>query len=103
MPFESRWLRSRKEMCELFSDVPEAIASTMEIYNKVEFYDIRHAPIVPAIYIPDGFGNERISEEDAYLKYLSFSKARQIYGKSLSEDVADRLKFELEIISFYRI
>ena len=98
MPFESRWLRSRKEMCELFSDVPEAIASTMEIYNKVEFYDIRHAPIVPAIYIPDGFGNERISEEDAYLKYLSFSKARQIYGKSLSEDVADRLKFELEII-----
>lgn len=98
MPFESRWLRSRKEMCELFSDVPEAIASTMEIYNKVEFFDIRHAPIVPAIYIPDGFGNERISEEDDYLKYLSFSKARLIYGKSLSEDVADRLKFELEII-----
>lgn len=98
MPFESRWLRSRKEMCELFSDVPEAIASTMEIYNKVEFYDIRHAPIVPAIYIPDGFGNERISEEDAYLEYLSFSKAKQIYGKPLSEDVADRLKYELEII-----
>ena len=94
----NRWLRSRKEMCELFSDVPEAIASTMEIFDKVEFYDIHHAPIVPAIYIPNGFGNERISEEDDYLKYLSFSKARQIYGKSLSEDVADRLKFELEII-----
>ena len=93
-----RWLTCKKIMCELFSDIPEAIASTMEIYNKVEFFDIRHAPIVPAIYIPDGFGNERISEEDDYLKYLSFSKARQIYGKSLSEDVADRLKFELEII-----
>ena len=99
MPFESRWLRSRKEMCELFADVPEAIASTMEIYNKVEFYDIRHAPIVPAIYIPDGFGNERISEEDAYLKYLSFSKAKQIYGELLPEDVTDRLRFELEIIT----
>ena len=98
MPFESRWLRSRKEMCELFSDVPEAIASTMEIYNKVEFYDIHHTPVVPAIYIPNGFGNERISEEDAYLEYLSFSKAKQIYGKPLSEDVADRLKYELEII-----
>ena len=93
-----RWLTSRKHMCELFSDVPEAIASTMEIFDKVEFYDIRHAPIVPGIYIPNGFGNEEISEEDDYLKYLSFSKARQIYGKSLSEDVADRLKFELEII-----
>ena len=93
-----RWLRSRKEMCKLFSDVPEAIANTMEIYNKIEFYDIRHAPIVPAICIPNGFRDEEISEEDDYLKYLSFSKARQIYGKSLSEDVADRLKFELEII-----
>ncbi len=93
-----RWLTSRKHMCELFSDVPEAIASTMEIFDKVEFYDIRHAPIVPAIYIPNGFRDEEISEEDDYLKYLSFSKARQIYGKSLSEEVADRLKFELEII-----
>jgi len=98
MPFESRWLRSRKEMCELFSDVTEAIASTMEIYNKVEFYDIRHAPIVPAINIPDGFGNERREKEDNYLEYLSFSKAKQIYGESLPEDVTDRLKFELQII-----
>lgn len=98
MPFESRWLRSRKEMCELFSDVPEAIASTMEIYNKVEFYDIRHAPIVLGIYIPNGFGNERREKEDNYLEYLSFSKAKQIYGESLPEDVTDRLKFELQII-----
>ena len=98
MPFESRWLRSRKEMCELFSDVPEAIASTMEIYNKVEFYDIHHAPIVPGIYIPNGFGNERREKEDNYLEYLSFSKAKQVYGESLPEDVTDRLKFELQII-----
>lgn len=93
-----RWLRSRKEMCELFSDIPETIASTMEIYNKVEFYDIRHAPIIPTIDIPNGFGDEEISKDDAYLEYLSFAKAKQIYGESLSEDVADRLKFELEII-----
>ena len=93
-----RWLRSRKEMCELFSDVPEAIAGTMEIFDKVEFYDIHHAPIVPAIYIPNGFGDEKNSEEDAYLEYLSFAKAKQIYGESLPENVSDRLNFELEII-----
>ena len=93
-----RWLTSRKHMCELFSDVPEAIASTMEIFDKVEFYDIRHAPIVPGIYIPNGFGNERGEKEDNYLEYLSFSKAKQIYGESLPEDVTDRLKFELQII-----
>ena len=93
-----RWLTSRKHMCELFSDVPEAIASTMEIFNKVEFYDIRHAPIVPGIYIPNGFGNERREKEDNYLEYLSFFKAKQIYGESLPKDVTDRLKFELQII-----
>ncbi len=93
-----RWLTSRKHMCELFSDVPEAIANTMEIFDKVEFYDICHAPIVPAISIPDGFGNERREKEDNYLEYLSFFKAKQIYGESLPEDVTDRLKFELQII-----
>ena len=93
-----RWLTSRKYMCELFSDIPEAIANTMDIYNKIEFYDIRHAPIVPAICIPNGFGNERREKEDNYLEYLSFSKAKQVYGESLSEDVSDRLKFELQII-----
>lgn len=93
-----RWLTSRKYMCELFSDVPEAIANTMEIFDKVESYDIRHAPIVLAISIPDGFGNERREKEDNYLEYLSFFKAKQIYGESLPEDVTDRLKFELQII-----
>lgn len=93
-----RWLTSRKYMCELFSNTPEAIANTMEIFDKVEFYDIRHAPIVPAINIPDGFGNERREKEDNYLEYLSFSKAKQIYGESLPEYVSERLKFELQII-----
>ena len=94
----NRWLRSRKEMCELFADLPEALENTMEIFNKVEFYDIRHAPIIPTIDIPNYFGDEKISKEDAYLEYLSFSKAKQIYGESLPEDVSDRLKFELEVI-----
>lgn len=94
----NRWLRSRKEMCELFADIPAALDNTMEIFEKVEFYDIRHVPIVPSIDIPDGFGNERRTMEDNYLEYLSFSKANQIYGELLPEDVSERLKFELQII-----
>lgn len=94
----NRWLRSRKEMCELFADIHAALDNTMEIFEKVEFYDIRHAPIVPSIDIPDGFGNERRTMEDNYLEYLSFSKANQIYGELLPENVSERLKFELQII-----
>lgn len=94
----NRWLRSRKEMYELFADIPAALDNTMEIFEKVEFYDIRHAPIVPSIDIPDGFGNERRTMEDNYLEYLSFSKANQIYGELLPKGVSERLKFELQII-----
>ena len=70
----------------------------MEIYDKVEFYDIHHSPIIPTIDIPNGFGSDRKDKEDAYLEYLSFAKAKQIYGESLSEDVTDRINFELEVI-----
>lgn len=93
-----RWLRSRKEMCELFADIPTALENTVEIFEKVEFYDIRHAPVVPSIDIPNGFGNDRREKEDNYLEQLCFSKAKRIYGESLSEDVFDRLMFELQII-----
>ena len=94
----NRWLRSRKEMCELFVDIPAALENTMEIFDKVEFYDIRHAPILPAIDIPNGFGIDRREKEDNFLEQICFSKAKRIYGESLIEEVSDRLKFELQII-----
>lgn len=33
--------------------IDEAVESTMEIYDKVEFYDIRHSPIIPRIPFED--------------------------------------------------
>ena len=94
----NRWLRSRKEMCELFVDIAAALENTMEIFDKVEFYDIRHAPILPAIDIPNGFGIDRREKEDNFLEQICFSKAKRIYGELLPEDVSERLKFELQII-----
>lgn len=42
-------------------------------------------------------GNEKKTNEDNYLEYLSFAKAKQIYEDSLTEEVSDRLKYELKI------
>lgn len=92
-PLRFRWLRSKREMCNLFSDIPEAITNTMEIFDKVETYDIHHAPIMPPVSIPEGF------KCDAdYLEHLTYTKAMVIYGVPLPEEVDDRLQFELEII-----
>lgn len=88
-----RWLTSKKFMTELFSDYPEAISNTMEIFDKVETYDIHHAPIMPPVSIPEGFKNDT-----DYLKKLTYTKAKDIYGNPVPEEVDDRLQFELEII-----
>ena len=53
---------------------------------------------VPAIDIIKGMGNEKKNNEDNYLEYLSFVKAKQIYGDLLPKEVLDRLKYELQII-----
>lgn len=67
---------------------------SMEIFNKVEIFDIQHEPIMPPFTTPEGFN----SDAD-YLEYLTFQKAKLIYGDPLPEDVIDRLQFELEIIN----
>ena len=92
-PLRFRWLTSKKFMTELFSDYPEAISNTMEIFDKVETYDIHHAPIMPPVSIPEGFKNDT-----DYLEHQTYTKAKVIYGVPLPEEVDDRLQFELEII-----
>lgn len=92
-PLRFRWLTSKKFMTELFSDYPEAISNTMEIFDKVETYDIHHAPIMPPVSIPEGFKNDT-----DYLEQLTYTNAKVIYRNPLPEEVVDRLQFELEII-----
>ena len=49
------YLKSEEQMRELFSDVPEALATTAEIADKVEEYSLEHAPLMPNFPIPDDF------------------------------------------------
>ena len=53
---------------------------------------------VPTIDIIKEMGNEKKTNEDNYLENLCFTKAKQIYGDSFTEEVSDRLKYELKII-----
>ena len=92
-PLRFRWLTSKKFMTELFSDYPEAISNTMEIFDKIGTYDIHHAPIMPPVSIPEGFKNDT-----DYLEHLTYTKAKVINGVPLPEEVDDRLQYELEII-----
>ena len=55
---KQEWFKTKAEMNEIFSDVPEALSNTLEILDKVEIYSLDHDPIMPFFPIPESFGTE---------------------------------------------
>ena len=55
---KQEWFKTQAEMNEVFADLPEALATTQEIVDKVELYSIDHGPIMPNFDIPKDFGTE---------------------------------------------
>ena len=104
LPNQDYYFKSPDEMKNLFKDVPEAISNIQEVVNKVEAYQLARDVLLPAFDIPDQFkddadladGGKR--GENAFLKHLTFEGAKKRYGEELSEEVIERLDFELSVI-----
>lgn len=86
------WLKTRAEMRELFSDIPEALTNTSEIADKVESYDLNRKPILPVFPLPEGF-----TDEDDYLRHITYEGAARRY-KEINDELKERIEFELETI-----
>ncbi|MDR0872287.1 MAG: DNA polymerase III subunit alpha [Prevotellaceae bacterium] len=66
---KQEWLKTPVEMQQIFADVPEVFANTLEIAEKVEEYSIDSDAIMPNYEIPGDFGTieeykQKFSEED---------------------------------------
>ena len=91
---KQEWMKTREEMNELFADVPEALSNTLEILDKVEYYSIDHAPIMPTFAIPEEFGTEegyrqKYTEKELFDEYTQEENGNVV----LSEDAAlDKIK-----------
>ncbi len=73
---KQEWFKTREEMNDIFSDIPEALSNTCEILDKVETYNIESDPIMPFFPIPVDFGTEeewrnKFTEEDLYKEFTS--------------------------------
>ena len=73
---KQEWFKSRAEMNEVFSDIPEALSNTLEILDKVEMYDIESDAIMPNFPIPADFGTEeqwrkKYTEEQLFKEFTS--------------------------------
>ncbi|MFR9165561.1 MAG: DNA polymerase III subunit alpha [Dysgonomonas sp.] len=124
---KQEWLKTTAEMNEIFRDVPQALANTVEIADKVEFYSIDHGALMPFFDIDESFGTEkdyrekyseenlieeftkdtyerlgrydkviRIKLESDYLRYLTEIGAKDKYGENLTDEIKERLEFELD-------
>lgn len=88
---KQEWLKSPEEMWNIFSDVPEALANTMEIADKVESYSLDSDPIMPAFDIPEEFGTveeyrQKYTEEDLFNEFT-----RNEHGEVvMSQDEAEK-------------
>ncbi len=89
---KQEWFKTQAEMAEIFADIPEVLSNTVEIADKVSFYDINSKPIMPDFPLPEGF-----SDADDYLKYLTYEGAKRNY-ETLSDEAIERINFELETI-----
>ena len=93
---KQEWFKTREEMNEVFADVPEALANTVEVLDKVEIYDIDHGPIMPFFPIPEEFGTEeewrqKYSEQDLYNEFTSDEKGQNQLSPEEGQKVIDRL------------
>ena len=109
---KQEWFKTRQEMNDIFSDVPEAMRNTLEILNKVEIYSIDHGPIMPNFPIPESFGTEedirkKYSKEDLLKEFSSDEHGQNTLPREEGEkkieslggyDKVYRIKFEAEYL-----
>jgi DNA polymerase-3 subunit alpha len=125
---KQEYLKSPEQMLQIFADVPEALENSVEIANKVEFYDIDSGPMMPFFPIPEEFGTEelysqkftqemlreefmegfdrlggydkvlRVKLEADYLAKLAYEGAIKRYGETLTDEQSERIEFELHVM-----
>lgn len=87
---KQEWLKTPEEMAAIFSDLPEALANTQEIVNKIELYDIDRAPILPKLEVP--------LPPKEYLRQQIMQGGKERYGEEfvLPPTFMQRAETELE-------
>jgi len=86
------WFKTQAEMREVFSDLPDVLQNTLEVAGKVERYELNTNPVMPYFPLPEGFSNE-----DEYLKHISYEGAAKRYPE-ITDEVRERIDFELGTI-----
>jgi len=95
--------KTRAEMAVLFADIPEALASTVEIAERCSFRPTTRKPILPRFAV--GAPSDAASDEAAELKRQAeegLASRLKVHGLSqgvTEQDYRARLAFEIDVIT----
>ena len=110
---KQEWFKTKQEMNDIFSDVPEALANTVEILNKVETYSLDADPIMPFFPIPESFGTEeewrqKFTEQQLFEEFTTDENGENPLDPEAAEkkikklggyDKIYRIKFEADYLA----
>ncbi len=93
---KQEWLKSPEEMEAVFADLPEALANTMEVADKVEVYSIDSDPLMPVFPIPESFGSEdewaaRFTDEQLFDEFTQNEKHEVVMSQEAAEKKIKKL------------
>ncbi len=93
---KQEWLKTKEEMNAMFDYVPDALTNTVEICDKVEFYTIDSAPIMPTFAIPEEFGTEeeyrkKFTHEDLFNEFTRDEKGNVVLSQEEAESKIKKL------------
>jgi DNA polymerase-3 subunit alpha len=91
---DQHYLKTANEMRYVFKDVEVACDNTLWIAERADVEIEFGNPLLPDFPLPEGF-----EDDDQYLQHLTLQGARERWGEQLSEEISDRLAYELRVMS----
>ncbi len=91
---DQHYLKTAAEMRSLFREVPEACDNSLWIAERANVTIDFGKPQLPSFAIPQGF-----ADDSDYLRHLTFEGARRRWGTDPAPELAERLSYELQVIS----
>jgi len=97
---DQHYLKSAAEMRYLFRDIPEACDNTLAIAERVDLTIEFDNNALPEFPIPAELAGATHKEgADKLLAHLTLAGARERYGEQLSDEVRERLDYELRVVA----
>jgi len=90
---DGHYIKTAGEMRRLFGEVPEACDNTLWIAERCDVEIEFGKPQLPEFPLPEGFATDT-----EYLRHLTYEGAHKRWGANLSDEVVERLDYELGVI-----